>query len=329
MSNFTINIDSKAIKKLITVTADGVGAVCGAWLTRRNARAEADAKLILTQAEQDARAIASGEKVLDQDGNPVEVSSNEGVPTEKTEASLVIETDARLEYQEQKRQHNLMNIFHKAIENMPDDVSDEKVDPDWIARFFTYGQDVTSEEVQEYWSRMLANEVATPGSFSLRTMDILRNLSGDEITLFENIKPYIWVDFIPVDGKEYLEQKGYDFANIQNLCEAGLLDMGFGLRKLFLNQATESHLSFIRLNSERALVATNETPHEQFTLGAYLLTASAIEILSVLDEVEPDQGFIKKVCSEYTEKDYLFSEALVDENFQVRKFDTSKPINTD
>jgi hypothetical protein len=38
-----INIDSKAIRKLIGVTASGVGAVARPWIIRRDAAANADA----------------------------------------------------------------------------------------------------------------------------------------------------------------------------------------------------------------------------------------------------------------------------------------------
>ena len=41
--------------------------------------------------------------------------------------------------------------------------------------------------MQKLWGKVLAGEIKQPGSFSLRTMDTLKNISRDEAELFINV----------------------------------------------------------------------------------------------------------------------------------------------
>ena len=95
-------------------------------------------------------------------------------------------TQQRVEFKEQKRQKNIENITQKAAVNLESEpnVSEEPVDEDWTTRFFNYAEDISNEEMQEIWARILAGEIKQPKSYSLRTLDILRNLSTDEAAIF-------------------------------------------------------------------------------------------------------------------------------------------------
>jgi hypothetical protein len=75
----------------------------------------------------------------------------------------------RVSKQELRRQRNLESITKKAFEALPssDQLSDSPVDQDWIARFFKECEDISDEQMQQIWGRILAGQVARPGS-SLR-----------------------------------------------------------------------------------------------------------------------------------------------------------------
>jgi hypothetical protein len=60
------------------------------------------------------------------------------------------------------------------------DVQDEKIDEDWINRFFRIVEDVSNQEMKYIWAKVLAGEIKRPKSFSLRTLDLIRNLTEDE-----------------------------------------------------------------------------------------------------------------------------------------------------
>ena len=56
-------------------------------------------------------------------------------------------------------------------------LSSEPISDEWIMRFLTNAECVFDKELQSIWACVLAGEVQHPGSISLRTLDVLKNLS--------------------------------------------------------------------------------------------------------------------------------------------------------
>jgi len=83
-------------------------------------------------------------------------------------------------------QKNIESITQKAALNLEGEptVSEEPVNQDWTTRFFDYAEDISNIEMQELWGKILAGEIKQPKSYSLRTLDIIRNLSEDEARVF-------------------------------------------------------------------------------------------------------------------------------------------------
>ena len=110
------------------------------------------------------------------------------------EANASVELDIartvtqRIQFQEEKRQRNIISVVHQAAEELGDkDVPDEPTDHDWAARFFGDVQDVSSPEMQLLWAKVLAGEVERPGSTSIKTLSILRNLDRQTASLFRSL----------------------------------------------------------------------------------------------------------------------------------------------
>jgi hypothetical protein len=59
------------------------------------------------------------------------------------------------------------------------------IDPDWLNRFTSFAQDVSSEELQRVWGRVLAGEIRKPGSFSISSLRVLAELEADVARWFE------------------------------------------------------------------------------------------------------------------------------------------------
>jgi uncharacterized repeat protein (TIGR03899 family) len=106
--------------------------------------------------------------------------------TIQNEISIEERTQNRIEFKEQKRQKNIESITQKAALNLEGEstVSEEPVNEDWTTRFFDYAEDISNAEMQELWGKILAGEIKQPKSYSLRTLDIIRNLSEDEAKVF-------------------------------------------------------------------------------------------------------------------------------------------------
>jgi uncharacterized protein DUF2806 len=153
--NLNVDIKSDSVTKFIECVSKGLGAAYEPTAIVRKAKAEAQASLILAQAEVDKR-------------------------------ELTIRAAQRLAHIETRRQQNIESITDKALKELPVTVSKDPVSEDWTAHFFESCQDVGEEEMQNLWARLLAGEVAQPRTFSRRTMETLRTFSSeDAITLTE------------------------------------------------------------------------------------------------------------------------------------------------
>lgn len=88
-----------------------------------------------------------------------------------------------------RKQNNFEQVLERAEDLLEydDDVNDEPVDPDFFFMFRDYSGEVSNEEMQNWWAKIIAGEVKKPNSFSRRTLETLRNLSSEEAKLFQKI----------------------------------------------------------------------------------------------------------------------------------------------
>ena len=173
---------SEPLKKLIEVVSQGVGAISKPYLIRKTADAKA------YEIEVVAESIKKNQESLKQIGYNEEKLSLMSLDNNsiKDELNLQERTKQRIDFKEQKRQKNIEDVTQKAAKNLESEseVSDEPVDEDWITRFFNYAEDISNEEMKELWGKILAGEIKRPKSYSLRTLNILRNLSKEEANVF-------------------------------------------------------------------------------------------------------------------------------------------------
>ena len=170
------------LEKLVDVVSSGVGSVAGPMLAPWRARREREARLI--HAEGDAvvlsiqtQARAEARRLL---------VADRGLVTGEIELGDAIRQ--RIEFQERKRQANIVAVVDQAALELGDS-SVPEVEPnhDWTARFFGEVQDVSSEDMQVLWGRVLAGEVREPGLTSMRTLGILKDLDADTAVLFSRL----------------------------------------------------------------------------------------------------------------------------------------------
>lgn len=92
--------------------------------------------------------------------------------------------DSRIEKRRLKKlrqqQSNLEQILKLALNYAPDRSTNEELDLDWLQNFTSQAENISNPGMQQLWSRILATESAKPGSFSLRTLAILRQLTNRE-----------------------------------------------------------------------------------------------------------------------------------------------------
>ncbi len=141
--------------------------------------------------------------------------------------SLVERTKHRILFRETRKQQNLDSIASKTFIQLEDktDCDTEPVNQDWMVRFINAAQDVSDDELQNLWSKILAGEIIKPKSCSFRTLEILKNMSKDEFDMFLKICPFICEQFLSDEGG-LLEKYGIEYEMILILDECGLINSG-------------------------------------------------------------------------------------------------------
>ena len=300
-----------AVTKLADYAASGIGSVAGPMLASWKARREANAKLIVARGEVEAqRILAEGQAQTMQiiahaqaDARATLVSPDATVQGQLEFGAAV---NQRIQFQEEKRQSNIVAVIGQAAQELGDrEVQDHEVDHDWTARFFNDVQDVSSEEMQQLWAKILAGEVEKPGSTSIKTLDILKNLDKSNAILFRNLSS-ICVSIRP-DGNKFIDARvpslgsnagtnslreyGLDFGNLNVLNEHGLIisdynswyDMRVSIG-LTLPQAGLLYIPFHFQGKYWILIPTNQRDlNSEFRLSGVALTKSGQELSRIVD----------------------------------------------
>lgn len=94
---------------------------------------------------------------------------------------------------EKRKMNNVQNVVEQAQQHFAEgeQVSREPVNQDWVNRFFTIVEDVSDSEMQKLWAQILAGEVKKPKSYSLRTLELLRNISKEEAEAIKEASKYV------------------------------------------------------------------------------------------------------------------------------------------
>lgn len=105
----------------------------------------------------------------------------------KNEAQDILQrANNRFILEQYTKQTNLENIVFKSQGLLKgQSVDDNPVDKDWISRFLGIAQDVSREDMQNILARILADEVKQPTTYSLRTLETVKNLTSKDLVAFK------------------------------------------------------------------------------------------------------------------------------------------------
>lgn len=187
MADWPVKLD---LTPLVTTTSKGLeklgGLVFGGSL-RRDAYKTA---LMCAQGEADKALILSGHCRFD-GRNIVPVLPMPDMPP--LSLPLAVEHEQEV--------HNLaanLRVAQGVLQSTPDDqISDEPVDPDWFARWRREAKSIGNPELQFLWGRVLAEETKLPSRISLRTLDVLKNISQREASLFRQAGKFVISGLLP------------------------------------------------------------------------------------------------------------------------------------
>jgi uncharacterized repeat protein (TIGR03899 family) len=274
-----IKLEGKPIEKLIDVISKGIGTL----YKPRSMRKEADAKAyeigIIENAK--SKALAEGKE---------------------NEAETYLRIQERILFKELERQNNIDQIAEIAAKELQQEssVSEEPVSKDWSKRFFNIAEDVSDEEMQEIWGRILAGEIKNPNSYSLRTLELLKNLSkkeADTFIKFANLSINSnGVSFILNFKNEPLLEDTYkvNFHERLLLEELGLLTAN-DLQFKVLATKENTHLQYFVIS--KTIIAVEKSPNiPEQQLQVLVFTKIGQELLKLV-ESNSDLEYIKLLAS--------------------------------
>lgn len=290
-------IGDKLIGKLWdTVTRDGIGSLAAPWQTRRQGRANVDARrdelLMLAQTENDVADIKSGKKKFtedhklipivntDSENSVVELSKKRIEPYFNLE-NINANAHVRSNTQRMQEQINLTKAVlfaEEELENNYQDGSDDDIDPDWFVRWRDYAEKVSSEELQRLWAKALAGEIVTPGSYSLRTLEFIKNISQTEANEISKLAPYV------ISGVVYqvaaIEKASLNFSYLLEMEDLGILSgvKGGGLQLSMGSRINESYENAL-FHNNKILLIKHESVQKKATFSSYKVTRLGCEVL--------------------------------------------------
>lgn len=287
---------SKPITKLIEVISQGLGAIYKPYLIKKTADAKAYEIKVISDA------IKHNQTDLKQVSYTEEKLSLISIDETELSKDLTLEerTEQRVNYQEQKKQKNVENITQKTAQQLENEesVSDEPVDEDWATRFFNYAEEISNEEMQNLWAQILAGEIKKPKSFSLRTLQTLRNLSKEEAQIFSKVANYVikvGKDYFLYKGTNNLEEFGVNFSDLALLQELDLLHSGNFVNYSLNKVTTKSISNFIIGNKLVQIVKSPDSPKKD--LPIILFTTIGKELINLI-QPSPDFSYIQKLASD-------------------------------
>ncbi len=315
---------SKPLIKLIEVVSNGVGAISKPYLIRKEADAKAYEITTITQAVKENQ---SGLQKIESDQGKLKVESLDAASLQE-ELRLDERAHHRIEHRELRKQQNVENITQQAFKQLESErmVSEDPVDEDWTTRFFDYAADISDEEMQLLWAKVLAGEVKQPKSYSLRTLEVLRNLSKGEAVIFLDFARLAIFDgsraflLSPPGGSPARVNfdKRYNTYHTHRLLmsELGILnsaESGYGLEQT-LNSGFEIQFDFRKYR----LIFKKLPDKPKTDFNVHTFTTVGFELCRLTD-VDTDLGYIQLFCS-YLKRDHgEFSYAKIVEESPDRK----------
>lgn len=212
---------------------------------------------------------------------------------------------------------NYLEIAQKADEKIASEQVDEEKHGnesfsfDWFVRFYKAAGNISNEEMQSIWASILSGEVSCPGTYSLRTIDILRNISRREAELFTDICSHCICAgerlFLP-HYPSYLEKNDIKYSDLLLLDEIGLISSNGLLSSDVMIPGNETAIFLPSETLVMEVQSINGT-QQKLTVYEYPLTHVGCEIATAI-------GF------KTNQEDYLTFARCLEENsgFKIKVY---------
>ena len=206
-------------------------------------------------------------------------------------------SSGHLTYTELYKANNFLKIAKKADKYYSQKVHTETTgcfEFDWLIRYYEAVGNISDEIMQDLWAKILAGEINAPSSYSLKTIDTLRNMRKCDVELFAHICKYSFELndhnlFLP-HYQGYMDASGIAYSDVMKLSEFGLIFDNAMLRMEFELPEEPAILS---VNKDLVLtISSSETKNKKGEISQFPFTQVGSELATLVGDMPTDEDFI-------------------------------------
>ncbi len=296
---------SQPLTKLVETLARGAGILYEPIHKKRMAKATAEEIQTIADVCQKNLQIP-----IDYEKDGVVVSTNKQI------ADLAKRAMLRNLAQEMNKQQNIEGIleYTKKVLGNETEVSKEPVSQTWLSNFFEAAGHVEEEDLQKIWGKLLAGEIKQPNSYSLRTINVLKNMTTLEARIFQKLSSFVvTIEREPVipHYDKILEKYNVQYGEILLLDECGLVNAQGTLHITFSSRP--SSMLHIYNYDLQARLYENAGLNMHLQLNIYPLTAAGKELFRIVKE-DSNMHFFKDYIKQIEEDNKNISAQIYERN---------------
>ena len=197
------------------------------------------------------------------------------------------------EYYKTKNFLDIAEIADGMVQKKSNKSNGKQYNFDWFIRYYEASGNISDKEMQILWAKILAGEIEKPSSYSLRTLDVLRNISKEEAERFVKIcNAAIKIESgkyaIPADH-DYISKNIINYSDILMLKEIGLINSGSGI---YINDDLESDTESKLYMYGSLIVKAIACEKRKFSLRVYPFTNVGNELATLIDRESNEENFL-------------------------------------
>jgi uncharacterized repeat protein (TIGR03899 family) len=232
-----------------------------------------------------------------------------GLVADNKKIPLQDRTQIRVQKDLLRKQQNIEAIIKCSVQYCSNQQVVDRADHDWFCRFIDLCNNISNKTMQDLWAKILAGEMASPGSFSYKSLKAFQTMSMIEAKLFAkacslSIKDHSRQSMRIISG-------GYQPPNLLNFFKKNRnikLNLShFGLTYAELLTLADNQLIFIQ-ETETTTFATGEglqlnfhgtnlqltAKKNQAVLCFYKFTPIGAELAQLISD-NPDQSYFSAI----------------------------------
>lgn len=231
-----------------------------------------------------------------------------GLSLETNERSQIIGELATLNLQieQLKKQQNIMySLVEGAKEFTSEDLNSEDLtmpEDDWLQDWQEKASRFSNQHAYTLWGKILAGEIKNKGTFSYKTLDILKNLTQKDAELFLKAVSisfgYAGFIFTINSISESNKLSYFEWVTLQDI---GLVTQVSRVLPEISLEISFSKPVEIELKDYIFILGTNNKPFK-FSEGCYLFTEAGQSLLKIID-FEENLAYLKSI-KKYIEEEY-------------------------